>query len=76
MPPTLGKKENEGYEFLYFGAGAGDGRGGLSLKLGHSVSLFQGLRISFAFFGRENKEYLPGIVFDPDLQIGCEFARS
>ena len=76
MSGTLGKTENEGYEFLHFGAGAwGNGGGRLSFEngafgfLGAKALTDHALALSSA---RENKDYLPGIGFDLDLQIGCE----
>lgn len=61
--------------FCILGAGAWGTAVAVYLsKMGHSVSLVprrmdHALALSSA---RENKDYLPGIGFDPDLQIGCE----
>ena len=60
--------------FCVLGAGAwGTAMAVYLSKIGHSVSLVprrveHALKLSSE---RENKDYLPGIVFDTDLQIGC-----
>ena len=60
--------------FCVLGAGAwGTAMAVYLSKIGHSVSLVprrveHALKLSSE---RENMDYLPGIVFDTDLQIGC-----
>ena len=60
--------------FCVLGAGAwGTAMAVYLSKIGHSVSLVprrveHALKLSSE---RENKEYLPGIKFDNDLQVGC-----
>ena len=60
--------------FCILGAGAwGTAMAVYLSKIGHSVSLVP-RRIDHALTlssVRENKDYLPGITFDPDLQVGC-----
>ena len=60
--------------FCILGAGAWGTAVSVYLsKLGHSVSLIP-RRVEHALAlasDRENKDYLPGILFDQDLQIGC-----
>ena len=56
----------------------GNRNGGLFIKIGHSVSLVP-RRIDHALTlssVRENKDYLHGITFDPDLQVGLFFETS
>ena len=60
--------------FCILGAGAwGTAMAVYLSKIVHSVSLVP-RRMDHALAlssERENKDYLPGIAFDPDLQIGC-----
>ena len=60
--------------FCVLGAGAwGTAMAVYLSKIGHAVSLVP-RRMAHALAlssERENKDYLPGIAFDPDLQIGC-----
>ena len=60
--------------FCILGAGAwGTAMAVYLSKIGHAVSLVP-RRMDHALAlssERENKDYLPGIGFDPDLQVGC-----
>ena len=60
--------------FCVLGAGAwGTAMAVYLSKCGHSVSLIP-RRVEHALTlssDRENKDYLPGVNFDQDLQIGC-----